>query len=409
MGNGKKLNLYLAILNHGWVRTEIMYALTSKKWKIEGGEIEGVKVGGLKVTLENPNKTWMHPISSNRNAIVKRFLQTGCDYLLMLDNDVVPMFDPFYFVYANKDIIGFPAKVRSMMGYLNWVAYVKNPKSDDYAPVDFTKVDNDVELLKVDVVGTGGILIKRKVLETLKAPFHTDFDEDGILTVGTDFAFCRKATKAGFEIFTTPQSVCEHFKEIGLLRANTYNDSDSIDPNAIKYGIPWGGFAINPVEWEFIKHVIVENDLRTVLEFGAGLSSLLTSEYCNVTSYETDADWAKKVQLEGSENLYILIWDGKDTKNVQAVRDLDIKDFRASVDDKVKWDVAFIDGPAGGESREMAYKIASELSDRIICHDARRSHEVEWQKKYLKGKFTLTARSGYYEACCHYWERIKEE
>ena len=370
--------LYLAILNHGWIRREVLYKIASKAWQADGVE----------VVLEDPNKTWMHPISSNRNAIVKRFLRTDCDFLMMIDDDVVPLFNPVHFVFADKDIIGFPAKVRQQTGYLNWVAYVKNPDREDYAPIDFSMIDDTIELLKLDIVGTGCILIKRKVLESLKAPFHTDFDEDGILTVGTDFAFCIKAGKAGFEIYTAPRRVCEHYKEAGLLQFNTYSDSDDTDPAAIKYGIPWGGFAINPIEWNFIKRIILENSVETVCEFGAGLSSLLISEKCKVISYEVDEKWLQKIQSKGNGNLELIEWDGKS----------DLPGF---------YGLVFIDGPKGGENREDAYRIASTLSDRIICHDARRPPEAAWQKKYLQGKFKLKARSGYYQACCHYWERTK--
>lgn len=346
----------------------------------------------MEIVLENPNKTWDHPISSNRNRIVKRFLQTDCDYLMMIDDDVVPLFNPIPFVFADKDIIGFPAKVRQQTGYLNWVAYVKDPDRDSYAPVDFSLIDDTIELLKLDIVGTGCILIKRKVLESLKAPFHTDFDEDGILTTGTDFAFCIKAGTAGFEIYTAPQRICEHYKEAGLLQFNTYSDSDNTDPAAVKYGIPWGGFAINPVEWNFIKRIILENDVKTVCEFGAGLSSLLMSEKCKVKSYEVDKKWAEKIQAKRNGSLDVRLWDGETF---------------ADYNKNEKYDLVFIDGPRGGENREHAYDVASMLSDRIICHDARRLPDTAWQKKYLQGQFKLKARSGYYQACCHYWERKK--
>ena len=171
------------------------------------------------------------------------------------------------------------------------------------------------------------------------------------------------------------------------MQFNTYSDSDDTDPAAIKYGIPWGGFAINPIEWNFIKRIILENDVENVCEFGAGLSSLLISEKCLIKSYEVDKKWLQKIQSKGNGNLELIEWDGK----------FDLPGF---------YDLVFIDGPKGGENREDAYRIASTLSDRIICHDARRPPDAAWQKKYLEGKFRLKARSGYYQACCHYWERI---
>jgi len=253
--------LYVAILNRGWIRREMVDTVLPAI----------SKTVGIVTTLEKLKKTWDHPISSNRNKIVKRFLKTDNDYLMMIDNDVVPLFNPAHFVFANKDIIGFPAKVRQGDRQLNWVAYVRRPDRHEYAPVDFTKVEQDIELLSVDVVGTGCILIHRKVLEDIKAPFHIHFDEDGILTMGTDFAFCERVKEKGYEIFTTPKRVCEHFKELGMLDMQSYSDSDGVDTIAQKYGIPWGGYAINPIDWEFIKCIILDTTPAKIIEFGSGL------------------------------------------------------------------------------------------------------------------------------------------
>jgi len=378
--------LYLAILNHGWIRAEIAARLLPAMRKMEGVE----------VVWENPSKTWHHPISSNRNRIVKRFLATDCDYLLMMDDDVVPLDNPAVFMRAGKDVVGFPAKVRQEGRGLNWVAYVLRPGTEDeYAPVDFARVDHAVQLLKVDVVGTGCILIKRAVLEALKAPFHTDFDEDGVLTIGTDFAFCRRAAVAGFEIYTAPQHVCEHYKEIGMLDFGAYSDSDGVDPAAVKYGIPWGGFAVSPNDWEFIRTVIRETGAKRILEFGCGLSSLLMSEHAEVTSYETDHEWAERIKEKiGLHNhLAVKMWDGRDF----LIRDLG------------KYDLAFVDGPTaqahGGPGRKEAVRAAAALCDYIIVHDARREEETRWQEKYLNGTFRLARRSGYHQACCHWWVR----
>ena len=373
---GENIKLYMAILTDGWIRAEVLSFLYPKLRK----------TNGVTVTLENPAKTWMHPISANRNAITKRFLATDCDFLLMLDNDVVPLFNPADFIAADKDVIGFPAKVRQSGGELNWVAYVKNPRNEGYSPVDFTLVDDKITLLKVDVVGTGCILIKRRVLEGMKAPFHTPFDEDGIPEMGTDFAFCKRAGEAGFEIFTTPQHVCEHYKTVGLLNVNNYNDIDNIDDRYRKYDMPWGGFSIEPRDWEFIKKVILENNVKTILEFGSGLSSLLMSEFADVVSYEVDGEWADKIKSKASSGLQINMWDGQHIKNSK------------------HYDLVFIDGPRGGENREPSFQAAVKASNRIIVHDAKRSHEIAWQEKYLKDDYNMIARNGFHINSCQYWE-----
>lgn len=375
-----KIKLYIAILNRGWIRREIVNDLLPAIRRMDNVE----------ATLENLDKTWDHPISSNRNKIVKRFLATDNDFLMMIDDDITPRSNPAHYVFADKDIIGFPAKVRQGDRQLNWVAYVLRPDRHEYAPVDFSKVAQDIELLKVDAVGTGCILIKRKVLESIKAPFHIHFDEDGILTMGTDFAFCERASEAGFEIFTTPKCVCEHFKELGMLDLTSYNDSDGVDPEATKYGIPWGGYAINPGDWEFIKRIILDTKPDRILEFGSGLSSLLMSEYTHVDAWEFNPRWAEKVRAKSlNGHLNVNQW----------TEDLSI--------DTDMYDLAFIDGPVGkingGPGREESFKIASEIQS-VIVHDAGRDEERELQDKYLKG-FTLVKKSGWHQSRCAYWTR----
>jgi hypothetical protein len=379
----KKIKVYIAILNRGWIRREILEAFASKNWDIKG--VERI--------MEKPSKTWANPISSNRNLITKRFLATDCNFLLMLDDDVVPLSNPFKLVFADKDIIGMPARVRTQVGYVNWVAYIENPDKETYVSVDFSKVDDTIDLLSVDAIGTGCILIKRKVLENMKAPFHTPFDEDGITIYGTDIAFCRKAKEAGFEIYTTPSRLCDHYKEVGLLQINQTNDWDHADPAAIDYGLPWGGMSINPIEWDFIKKIILEKKIKNVLEFGSGLSTLMMSSMVSVLSLETDEEWMKEIEKRRTpiNNFEIRKWDGVSFPDGEY---------------REKYDLAFVDGPAGGENREFSYIKASEHCNKIICHDGQRLPDLYWQKKYLQGKYKLKDRSGYYQACCHYWEKI---
>jgi hypothetical protein len=215
--------LYVAILSKGWWRSEIGFEVLPAMLRTEN----------VQITLRNPRKCWAVPHYNNRNIICRDFLQTDCDFLLMMDHDIVPLSNPAELVLANKDIIGMPAKIRQKGKTLNWSAYMKHPDKKEYAPVDFARVDSTVDLLKLNersnmgAVGTGCILIKREVLEKLKPPyFLEEIDENGIVTTGEDFYFSQKADKAGFEIFTTPRRLCEHFHETGLYDILSYEDSD---------------------------------------------------------------------------------------------------------------------------------------------------------------------------------------
>lgn len=161
----------------------------------------------------------------------------------------------------------------------------------------------------------------------------------------------------------------------------------------VGYGIVWGGWGITFDDWRFIEAILRENKIKTVLEFGAGLSSLLISELAEVVSYETISEHAVFVQSKMIENrLTIRNWNGKDIEG-----------------DIGKFDLAFVDGPFGGSKygREHSIRIASEHSDKIIIHDGKREGEMHWQDVYLKDKFELKDTNGQQQNCCHYWTRLE--
>jgi hypothetical protein len=347
---------------------------------------------GVEIHWENPGLTWANPISSNRNLITQRFLETDCEWLLTIDNDVVPLCNPAELVYANKDIVGFPALVRSTGQTICWTAYRDHPGGEAYSAIDFTQLDDMIDLMEVEIVGTGCILIHRRVLENLKAPFHSEFDEDGVQIYGTDFAFCRKAVKAGYKVYTTPTRICEHYKKVGLCDIQGWDSIRHFDKCNTKYEIPWGGWAISQKDWHFIKEVIEELKPKRILEFGAGLSSLLMSELVETVSYETNPDYIELIHGKQIENqLFLKKWNGED---VLLDRD---------------YDMAFVDGPpgegTGGIGRQHSLRIAAENCRVIITHDSGRQHEQHWQREILRGKFAMIKNSGDHETRCNLWVR----
>lgn len=392
--------VYLAILNSGDMRREMLSTV-----------IQAMnKTPNVKLIWENPNKTWANPISSNRNKIVKRFLDTDCDFLLMIDDDVVPLHNPCDLVAANLDVVAMPALVRSAGQLLNWTAYNAHSDGVGYSAVDLDSIDDMLDIVEVAIVGTGCILVRRDVLENVKAPFHSEFDDDGIQTYGTDFAFCRRATKAGYKIHTTVHRRCEHFKVVGLSDVTAWDTINYFDKSNASYGMFWGGASITQRDWHFIKKYIDELSLLhstpyapnthklKVLEFGSGLSSLLMSETCEVISYETDPEHKKLIEskITDRNKLTIKLWDG--------VRIPDSIDFGTH-----KFDLAFVDGPKqkrdGGDGRDVATKIAALVSDHVILHDAGRMEEESHQRNYLRSIFKLVKKSGDHITRCHYWQR----
>lgn len=159
-----------------------------------------------------------------------------------------------------------------------------------------------------------------------------------------------------------------------------------------KWGFQWGGGSLTDRDWIFIKDIFKEYKVRAVLEFGAGFSSLIFATVVNkVLTFETSTGWIKKISANADpkKNEFVL-WDGKTVPLPSAYKP------------DVKFDFAFVDGPAGGENREWATKYASEHADLIIVHDAGRVPERKWQAKYLEPDFQLIAKGGHR---CHFWQR----
>jgi len=389
--------VYLAVLNNGTLRREMTATVIPAMRRTEG----------IKLIWENPMKTWANPISSNRNKITKRFLKTDCDFLLMIDDDVVPLHNPCELVRANMDVIGSPAQVASPGHLMVWTAYVPHPEGKGYQAIDLDNFDDMFDMLEVSIVGTGCILIKRKVLESLKAPFHCEYDEDGIIRYGTDFAFCRKATKAGFKVYTTMHRRCEHYKKVGLNEEDAWDSINSFDMSNTPYNLFWGDHSITMKDWHFIKSIATELKPKRILEFGSGLSSLLLSEECEVISYETNPNHAEEIRAKCTDknNLTIKLWDGHTVPE-------DLKtsiEFVARLSDEDKFDFVLIDGPTsklqGGIGSEIAMQIASIASDHVVICDAGRSEEEQYQRKHFRSIFKLTKRSGSHIERCHYWKR----
>lgn len=159
-----------------------------------------------------------------------------------------------------------------------------------------------------------------------------------------------------------------------------------------KFGFKWGGGSITDRDWLFLLDIFKTYNVKTILEFGCGLSSLLfATKVDKIVTFETQPGWIKKIKsmCEGDKN-HIFQWDGK-------AIDINVEEFKDT-----KFDFAFVDGPAGGQSREWSTKYASELADLIVIHDAGRQWERKWQEKYLSKDFEMVSKGGHR---CHFWAK----
>lgn len=172
---------------------------------------------GLQLTPET-RVIWMvkSMIDTARNNLVQETLKDlSYTHLLMIDDDMT--FEPDLALKLLKhdvDIVGALAFKRRP-DYQPCV-YRKNQKNEHHYPI-IPEVFQEV-----DVVGTGGILIKIDVFKKISFPwFSTYYDEKGIHW-SVDFDFCKKAKKAGFKIFVDPEVKMGHIGDSEEVTINTF-------------------------------------------------------------------------------------------------------------------------------------------------------------------------------------------
>ncbi len=190
--------IQISILNQGTMRVELNNLLL--KMFTENKEYE--------LHIEYPN---LKPIQANRNDIVNRFLKTDRDYLLMIDGDIVPKKNPLDLIKYDKDVIGLLCPTFKNTEMI-WLAMDKTKNG-----WTMSKKLNDEGLIEIDAIGTGCILIKRRVLEKIKAPFNVIWNDDGTMDTGLDFAFCDKCKKENFKIYFHSDYFCSHFMNFDFL------------------------------------------------------------------------------------------------------------------------------------------------------------------------------------------------
>ena len=153
-------------------------------------------------------------------------------------------------------------------------------------------------------------------------------------------------------------------------------------------GFAWGGASITDKDWEFMSAIFVKEKVKRVLEFGAGLSTILMKGMgIDVVSFETrqkDIDRLKKI----NPTLEVRLWDGTFEK-------APISTSMSNDTIPEKFDLALVDGPGGGENREASFRIAAMYADKILVHDGGRAPEKKWAEKHLKPKFAEYSRGGH--------------
>lgn len=133
---------------------------------------------------------------------------------------------------------------------------------------------------------------------------------------------------------------------------------------------------ITYTDWRLFWQFICDKKVRRVVEFGPGLSTAILSRCgINVCSYETHQGLIDRYKgaLPGVTFRH---WPGNHVVPLNR-----------------QYNLAFIDGPLGGENREFAYRSVAESNIRYVaCHDSNRKADKVWIDKYF-GDWKIVAEN----------------
>ena len=153
------------------------------------------------------------PLDAARNRCIKEFLETDCDYIWWIDDDIVPPLNTLEkLLQADKDAIG---AVCFAMKYEGDVAF-PYPVTLRYNEEKKYIVYYGKGIEEVDATGGACVLVKRKIYESIERPYEFVYHKDGTLVLTCDFRIWQKAQELGYKIYIDFSILCSHYKKVDL-------------------------------------------------------------------------------------------------------------------------------------------------------------------------------------------------
>ena len=168
----------------------------------ENSYLKKIKATGLQAIKSTYFESAKKRILTSRNILRQIVIEKNYDYLLSLEQDILPPKDIIErLLKSKKEII---SAVYFMPQKDNLVPMLAvNEDRGKYRYLPFEYVDKGKHLINVNYAGLGAILISKKVLEKIK--FRVD-EKPGF----DDWFFCKDAEKEGFKIYADLSVKCKH-------------------------------------------------------------------------------------------------------------------------------------------------------------------------------------------------------
>ena len=147
------------------------------------------------------------PVTRARNLISDWFLKSDCEWLMMIDNDVVPPLGVL-------EVLDSAPPEAAVIAPKCFVPVNGNPFCLGWRPIGETNVDGWQE---ISDCATAAVFIRRDVFARLTKPYFNF----GLLpgdevwpSIPEDLMFCRKVREAGIRIFGHRGYACSHFRTV---------------------------------------------------------------------------------------------------------------------------------------------------------------------------------------------------
>ena len=160
-------------------------------------------------------------VAQTRNLIVERFMETACDVLVMVDDDIIP---PVRCLDAITELckpgeewgvlcVPHPFVVK---GGIELGIFDKADDGDGYVLAQPISGVNEC-----DAVATGCIMIRRQVLDhdrwRMHVPIFQISDDPRADVTSDDFLFCQYVQACGYRVgYVLNGEACDHHRIVGL-------------------------------------------------------------------------------------------------------------------------------------------------------------------------------------------------
>lgn len=191
---------------HFWIHPDLLHVMIAMtKWQSETGSRLGFT-----------NIHGNTPVDAARNNAVKQMFSSGAEWLLQIDNDVVPPLNCLALMeqIGTRKIVGLPCPIEYVAGKVALNVGMKRGQD-----IHELRLSLHPEWQEVEYVGSGCLLVHRDVFAALDDPWF-ECSRSAELTqrqhTGEDFGFCEKARAKGFAIWTHAGFMCRHYKTSDL-------------------------------------------------------------------------------------------------------------------------------------------------------------------------------------------------